>query len=286
MKKRKVITYSGSNSHSPEFASMSPTPLLELSGVSYEIRGQRILDDISWRILPGQHWALLGRNGAGKTTLLRIACGYLWPNAGGEVLRNGHVLTDLSQLWRSIGWVTSTLAAQVPRDEPALDTVVSGRYACLGLRRLISQRPTEQEFRDADALLQRMEIEHLAARPFGVLSQGEQQKTLLARACMAQPMLMILDEPCAGLDPASRELFLAAVNQLAATPSAPSLILVTHHIEEIMPAFSRLLVLDQGRSVCAGATRQLLDQALVERLYDGAVSRLVWNHDRCWPIGK
>ncbi len=265
---------------------MPSAPLLELSRVSYEIRGKRILNNITWRIEAGQHWALLGRNGAGKTTLLRIACGYLWPNAGGQVLRQGRELTDLGQLRRSIGWVTSTLAPQIPREEPALDTVVSGRFACVGLKRLITEHPSEQDFRDAQALLQHLGIAHLAPRPFGVLSQGEQQKTLLARAWMAQPMLMILDEPCAGLDPASREMFLAAVERLAASPAAPSLILVTHHIEEIMPAFSQLLVLDEGRSVCAGFTRHLLDQALVERLYDGAVSKLVWNHDRCWPIGR
>ncbi len=139
---------------------------------------------------------------------------------------------------------------------------------------------------NARQFLRQFDIESLATRPFAVLSQGEQQKTLLARACMTRPMLMILDEPCAGLDPASREVFLEAVEQLAASPASPSLILVTHHLEEIMPAFSHLLVLDQGRSVATGATQELLDASLIERLYDGAVSRLIWNHGRCWPIGK
>ncbi len=264
---------------------MPAPPILELSQVSYAIGEKRVLDDVSWRIEHGQHWALLGRNGAGKTTLLRIACGYLWPNAGGNVLRNGRQLTDLHELRRSIGWVTSTLAPQVPRNEPALDTVVSGRFDCLGLRRLGWERPGDDDFQDAHALLQRMGIEQLAERPFGVLSQGEQQKTLLARACMAKPMLMILDEPCAGLDPSSRELFLAAVQRLADSEAAPSLVLVTHHVEEIMPAFSHLLVLDNGQAFCTGPTQQLLSGPLLGRLYEGAISQVIWNHGRCWPIG-
>lgn len=264
---------------------MASTPLLELDRVSYHVSDKRILDRVSWRVERGDHWALLGRNGAGKTTLLRIACGYIWPNAGGRVLRNGAELTDLSELRRSIGWVTSSLTAQVPRNEPAIDTVVSGRYACVGLRRLAHRELQPHDHDDAHALMQRLAIDALDGRPFGVLSQGEQQKVLLARACMAQPLLMILDEPCAGLDPASREIFLSAVEQLATSYSAPGMVMVTHHVEEIMPAFTRTLVLANGQVVNSGATRSLLDGPLLQELYDGAISRVIWSRDRCWPVG-
>ncbi len=265
---------------------MSPTALLELSSVSYEVHGKRILDAIDWRIESQQHWVLLGRNGVGKTTLLQIACGYLWPNAGGQVLRGGQPLTDLRQLRRSIGWVTSTLDAQIPREEPALDTVVSGRYAGIGLKRLGGCRPTEADYRDAHGYLQRLGMAAFTRQAFSLLSQGERQKVLLARACMAQPLLMVLDEPCAGLDPASRESFLAALQALAQSPAGPAMILVTHHLEEIMPAFSHVLLLDQGRVVDSGPASQLLGPPLVERLYEGAVSELVWRGGRCWPIGR
>ncbi|MHB8862587.1 MAG: ABC transporter ATP-binding protein [Pirellulaceae bacterium] len=265
---------------------MSSSVLLELSAVSYEIHGKRILNTIDWRIESQQHWVLLGRNGAGKTTLLQIACGYLWPNAGGEVLRGGVPLTDLRQLRRRIGWVTSTLDALIPRCERAVDTVVSGRYAGIGLKRLGGCRPTSADYRDALGYLQRLGMAAFTQQAFGVLSQGERQKVLLARACMAQPMLMVLDEPCAGLDPASRESFLAALQNLADSGAGPAMILVTHHVEEIMPAFSHLLVLDGGRVVGAGPTCQLLDRPLVDRLYDGAVSELIWHNGRCWPIGR
>ena len=260
--------------------------LMALSGVSYEINGYRILDSIDWRIRSHEHWVLLGRNGAGKTTLLQIACGYLWPNAGGQVLRGGRVLTDLRQLRRSIGWVTSTLEAQIPRDEVAVDTVVSGRYAGIGLKRLGGERPVAADYRDALVHMQRLGIAALAQRSFQVLSQGERQKVLLARACMAQPMLMILDEPCAGLDPASRESFLATLQTLAESGAGPAMVLVTHHVEEIMPAFSQLVALDRGRVVGIGPTRQLLEGSIIQQLYDGAVSELIWRGGRCWPVGR
>lgn len=264
---------------------MCSSALLELQEISYQVDGQRILDHISWRVAAGEHWALLGRNGSGKTTLLRVACGYLWPNAGGRVLRLGQELTDLQQLRRGIGWVTAALAAQVPPRERAVDTVVSGRYACLGLHRLMHQRPTARDYEDAAVWMRQLGVEHLSGRFFGVLSQGEQQKTLLARACMPQPLLMILDEPCAGLDPASREVFLAAVQRLAESPNTPALVLVTHHVEEIMPAFSQTLMLDSGRVACCGPTRRLLDESLLKALYDGYVTRVMWSRDRAWPVG-
>jgi len=265
---------------------VSTSELIELSGVSYELHGCRILDAIDWRIRAGEHWALLGRNGAGKTTLLQIACGYVWPNAGGQVLRGGQALTDLRQLRRSIGWVTSTLDALIPRHESVIDTVVSGRYAGFGLKRLVgTERPGEAEYQDAHTHLARLGIAPLAQRAFQALSQGERQKVLLARACMAHPLLMFLDEPCAGLDPASRESFLASLQSLADSGTGPAMVLVTHHVEEIMPAFSHLLVLDRGRVVGNGPTRTLLQGPLMTQLYDGAVSELVWRNGRGWPIG-
>jgi iron complex transport system ATP-binding protein len=263
---------------------VSAADLIELSDVSYEVAGHRILDGIHWRIQAGEHWALLGRNGAGKTTLLQIACGYIWPNAGGEVLRQGRALTDLRQLRRSIGWVTSTLDAQIPRYERSLDTVVSGRYAGIGLKRLLGEHPQATDYHEALAHMQELGIAGLADQAYHVLSQGERQKVLLARACMAQPMLMILDEPCAGLDPASRESFLATLQRLADSGSGPAMVLVTHHVEEIMPAFSQTLILDQGRIVGLGPTRNLLDGPVIQHLYDGALSQLIWHHGRCWPI--
>jgi iron complex transport system ATP-binding protein len=263
---------------------MQSFPLIDLRNVSYSVNGKCILDGANWCLQRGQHWAVLGRNGAGKTTLLEVACGHKWPNAGGEVLRNGEPLIDLTEMRRRIGWVASTLVANIPLNEPVRDTVVSGKYATTGLFRLLYERPTKNDYDRAEELLDRIGMAALGRRPFGVLSQGEKQKTLLARAQMVSPILMILDEPCAGLDPASREAFLTTVQGLAEVEDAPSMVLVTHHVDEILPVFQSTLVVDNAKIARSGRTREVLDLDLVQTLYDGAVTRLVWEKGRCWPI--
>jgi iron complex transport system ATP-binding protein len=259
-------------------------PTLELIDVSYRAGGLTIVDRASWRVEPGQHWAVLGANGAGKTTLLRLACGYLWPNAGGTIRRCGRELADLRTLRESIGWVSSTLGGRIPCDERALDTVVSGRYAQLGLKHFGDWQPSNAEYEQARAMLADLSGTPLVEKPFGVLSQGEQQKVLIARARMAKPLLIILDEPCAGLDPAARENLLAALEALAQTPSAPSLILVTHHIEEIMPSFTHLLAIQAGQIVRNGPAAEAIDAGLLTELYNAPAAELIERNGRFWPV--
>jgi len=263
---------------------MSAPPIIELRDVSYHIDGQIIVDRVTWQVDRGQHWTILGRNGSGKTTLLRLACGYLWPNAGGTILREGQELLDLSDLRRSIGWVTSQLESRIPLRENVLDTVVSGKFSAVGLNRLLYERPTAADYSVARQKLDGVGMSDLADRPFGVLSQGERQKTLLARAQMAAPLLLVLDEPCVGLDPGSRESFLSALETIAQDENSPSLLLVTHHIEEIVPALLNTLVMDAGRIIDRGPTADLLNLESANRLYDGRVQRIVWENGRCWPI--
>ena len=120
--------------------------------------GADILADINWRIEPGQHWAVLGPNGSGKTTLLKIACGYLWPTSG-RVLRLGEELLDLTELRRSIGWISSGMIAEIPPTDTALETVVSGRLGQLGLKWFPEFGPTDADFADAAAELVRLGCE-------------------------------------------------------------------------------------------------------------------------------
>lgn len=258
-------------------------PLLELKEVTYGLNGKMILDHVSWRVTEGEHWAILGPNGAGKTSLLRIVCGYLWPNKGGEVYRKGQSLADLGRLRRSIGWVTSALLADIPRGETVLDTVVSGRYAQLGLWAFSWEQPDEGAKGAARERLAELKCLHLAERTFGTLSQGEQQKVLICRALMAEPYLLILDEPCAGMDPGAREIFLSALLALGRKRSLPALIYVTHHPEEILPIFTRTLILKEGRVMADGLTAEVLTNGTIERLY-GVSVELVKKHDRYWPI--
>ena len=258
-------------------------PILDLREVSYRIGSKLILDHISWQLRKGEHWAILGPNGAGKTTLLKIACGYLWPNAGGTVCRNGQALVDLRDLRESIGWVTASLAADVPPGETAVRTAVSGKFAQLGLRDLIGHRWHKTDIERAHECLGEMGCAHLASREFGTLSQGEKQRVLIARARMAKPLLMILDEPCAGLDPGGREMLIESIQNLAAGRRETGLVVVTQHIEEITPVFENVIALREGSIVEKGPTEQVITAQLLERLY-GVSARIVRSGDRYWMI--
>jgi iron complex transport system ATP-binding protein len=138
--------------------------------------------------------------------------------------------------------------------EPALESVISGRYAMIDFW----GQPNPRDRREATRILRQIECAPLAERPWGVLSQGERQRVLIGRALMAHPRLLILDEPCAGLDPAAREHFLQFLQRLGTRRNSPTLVLVTHHVEEIMPVFSHVLVLKAGRVLAAGPKATLL----------------------------
>ena len=262
---------------------MKKIPALELRDVSYVANGKKILDSINWTVQPGEHWAILGPNGAGKTTLLKIAFGYLWPNAGGEVRRKGKTLLNLRELRKSIGWVTSSLAAEIPENEKAIRTVVSGKFAQIGLFEQFGGEATANDFRTALRYLVEMGCGYLRNQEFGTLSQGEQQKVLIARARMTKPYLIILDEPCAGMDPGAREKFLASLGMLGKQKKIPALIYVAHHIEEILPIFAKTLVMKDGKVLQSGRTQQVLKRRVLQELY-GAPLSLLSRKGRYWPV--
>jgi iron complex transport system ATP-binding protein len=265
---------------------MKKIPALELRDVSYVgDGGKKIVRSINWTVQPGEHWAILGPNGSGKTTLLKLACGYLWPNAGGEIYRRGKTLVNLRELRKSIGWVTSTLAAEIPAWERVIRTVISGKFAQIGLLEGFGGDATKADFRLAEHLLEQMGCARLRDQDFGTLSQGEQQKVLIARALMTTPYLVVLDEPCAGMDPGARENFLATLRKVGAQKKIPALIFVTHHIEEILPLFKKTLVLRDGKILYAGNTRQVLTPKVLEELY-GAPLSVVRRKGRYWPVSR
>ena len=258
---------------------------LELRDVSYAANGKTILNAVNWIVRKDEHWAILGPNGSGKTTLLRIACGYLWPNRGGIVLRKGKELTHLPELRKSIGWVTVSLAKEIPVQEKALDTVVSGKFAQIGYLGGHWGQASKSDYALARRYLDELGCGQLRDQPFGTLSQGEQQKVLIARARMTKPYLIILDEPCAGMDPGARENFLASLRRIRLQKRTPSLIYVTHHIEEILPLFRKTLVLREGRVLYAGQTDQIIKPRMLGELY-GASFSLVRRKGRYWPLAN
>ena len=245
-----------------------PPPLLEVRGLTVARGRTTLLDAVNWRVGRGEHWVILGPNGCGKTSLLRALTGYLSPSAGEITLLGGRYgETDRRELRLRLGLVTSALQASVPQEETALETVISGKYAQLDLWVNFTRA-------DRTAALRWLRFtggRALAERPWGVLSQGERQRVLIARALMARPKLLILDEPCAGLDPVAREDFLNFLGVLARRRAAPSLVLVTHHVEEITPVFTHALVLRAGRVVAAGPRDRVLTGGVLTRAFGAPV---------------
>ncbi len=258
------------------------TALVDCQAVGFRRNGTDILADVDWRIERGSHWAVLGPNGAGKTTLLRIVCGYAWPTSG-RVLRLGRELVNLSELRKSIGWISTSLVAQIPDRDTGLETVVTGRFAQIGLKRLAGSMPTAADLADAAAELERLECQHLADKPFGVMSQGERQQVLVARARLARPLLLVLDEPCDGMDPGARERFLSWLDRQVKTES-PTVVLVTHHLEQIVPGIQHALILRDGRVHSAGPTRAAVTRQTIEAVYRTRLARIEESGGRFWPL--
>jgi iron complex transport system ATP-binding protein len=241
-----------------------PQPVLEVLNLRIQRGRTVILDDVSWRVERGQHWAVLGANGSGKTSLLSALTGYFMPTAGGiTVLGRRYGRSDWRELRKEIGLVSSSIRQLMADGEPALESVISGRYAMIDFR----GRATGGDRRRARRILGEMECSHLAERPWLFLSQGERQRVLIGRALMAKPRLLILDEPCAGLDPAAREHFLQFLGRVGRRADAPALVLVTHHVEEIMPVFSHVLLLKQGRTLAAGKKSAVLNTPLLSAAF-------------------
>jgi iron complex transport system ATP-binding protein len=216
--------------------------------------GQVILDDIDWTVRSGEHWALLGANGAGKTTVLRLIGALMHPTTGTvEVL--GHRLgrVDMRELRAHIGLVSS--AQKVPQDAAARTVVLTGHTGTVQPL----WRKYDSEVRDrADTLLAELEIKDLAERAFGVCSGGQRARILVARALMADPSLLLLDEPFNALDLPSREDLIDAMHRLAVTRTGLATITVTHHLEELSPAIGHVMLLRDGRVLTSGPAADVL----------------------------
>lgn len=237
--------------------------VVELETVSFCRSERQILSDISWIIQAGSHWVLLGANGSGKTTLLKILTGYEWPTFGTvRVLGERFGRCDIGRLRKLIGWVSSAMTQRLPMQERAEDVVASGLDASIGLYRHI----TDQEREDSLSILRQLGAESIAKQNYGTLSQGEMQKVLIGRALVCRPQLLILDEPCIGLDPAARQHFLKDLATLAKSETAPTMIMVTHHIEEIGDWMKNALLLREGKVLAQGNPDDVITSQRMQQL--------------------
>jgi iron complex transport system ATP-binding protein len=232
----------------------SGTPIFEVQNLHVE-REAVILHEVNWRVERGQHWVILGANGSGKTSLLSALTGYLMPSRGEiRIGVDSFGASDWREVRKSVGLVSSSLGHQIEPDQTAREVILSGRDAQINFW----GRVPAEEARHAARVLRRVKAAHLAERAWCYLSQGERQRVLIGRALMARLRLLYLDEPAAGLDPVAREDFLKFLGVLAAMRHAPTLVLVTHHVEEIVSLFTHVLLLRDGRTLAAGAKEKVL----------------------------
>ncbi|EAD1456062.1 ABC transporter ATP-binding protein [Listeria monocytogenes] len=230
-----------------------------------------ILSDINWVVNEKENWAILGLNGSGKTTLLQLLNGYLWPSSGRlQVL--GHIFgqTSLPELRKSIGWVSNALDHQLKDYELSEQIVLSGKFASIGIYAKVTA--------DELALAKKWLIDcggiSLIGKPYKILSQGECQIVLIARALMASPKLLILDEPCNGLDLFAKERLLERIKKVAELPESPTMLFVTHHTEEILPCFDNIILLRDGEITHHGKTENLLTEEVLQDFYQKPVELL------------
>jgi iron complex transport system ATP-binding protein len=224
--------------------------VLAFAGVTVRRGPSTLVEDVTWEVEEGERWVVLGPNGAGKTTLLQIAAARMHPTLGvagilGEVL--GAV--DVFELRPRIGLASSAMAERIPADEVVGNVVVTASYGIIGRWR---EQYDDLDYARAMELLRALGAEHLADRHYGTLSEGERKRVQIARALMTDPELMLLDEPAAGLDLGGREDLVRRLGDLAADTEAPAMVLVTHHVEEIPPGFTDVLMIRGGRVVAAG----------------------------------
>jgi iron complex transport system ATP-binding protein len=219
--------------------------VIDLANVTVRRGAKNILDDISWQVQENQRWVIMGPNGAGKTTLMQICTGYLHPTSGQtKILDKQLGKTDVRELRSRIGLSSAALNSFLPPEETVFNSVLTASYGITGRWR---ERYDEIDFQRTNQLLSDWGLTELAQRTVGTLSEGERKRVHIARALMADPEILILDEPAAGLDVAGREDLVARLANLAADPMSPTLILVTHHVEEIPPNFTHALLLSDAK---------------------------------------
>ncbi|MGO1412903.1 ABC transporter ATP-binding protein [Microbacterium sp. JB110] len=230
--------------------------VLEFSDVVVRRGGRNIVDELDWSVNDDERWVVLGPNGAGKTTLLQLADTFMHPTSG-DVTILGETLgkTNVFELRPRIGFTSSSLARRVPADETVLNVVMTAAYSVLGRWNEEYEGIDEERARE---VLRDWALDHLADRVFGTLSDGERKRVMIARAIMTDPELLLLDEPSASLDLGSREVLLGLLSTFAKSPLTPAMVMVTHHVEEIPPGFTHVLLLREGRTVAAGPIAETL----------------------------
>ncbi len=243
-------------------------PILSVTCLTVTRRGTKILRGVDWTVNPGEMWTILGANGSGKTSLLSCLTGFLTP-AGGTVTVLGETygVSDWTQLKKRIGLVSSSVRQMVEDTERPREIIGGGRYGQINFW----GRLTKEDHRQIATIARQVRCTALLDRDWAVLSQGERQRVLTGRALMAKPELLILDEPCAGLDPVARDRFVHFMQRLATQKRGPALVLVTHHLEEIPAACTHVLALHKGAVAAAGPIKEVITNPIISKIFGAPV---------------
>ena len=255
--------------------------ILSYKNVSFRRDGREILKDINWKIKKGENWALLGLNGSGKSTLLSMIPAYTFATSGEvSVFEKKFGTCVWAEVKEKVGFVSSSLNtfSDSLNNQTLNNIVLSGKYNSIGIYQEITQKDREK----ANNIIKDFKLSHLKLNKYITLSQGEQRKTLLARVFMNEPSLLILDEPCSGLDIRAREIFLKTLEE---SKSDIPFIYVTHQIEEIIPSITHVAILDNGEIVSQGNKFEVLTEENLSKLY-GIDLKIEWSNNRPWLIVK
>ena len=256
--------------------------ILHYENITFKREGREILKGIDWHINKGENWALLGLNGSGKSTLLGMIPAYNFPTSG-EMRVFGHKFGNYAwtKIRDRVGFVSSALNnfLSTLNSQKLEDIVISGKFNSIG----IYDEVTDEDREKADKIIEDFKISYIKNNHFVTLSQGEQRRTLLARAFMNEPDLLILDEPCSGLDVTSREYFLKVLEENSKNDNAIPFIYVTHQIEEIVPSVTHVALLHDGKILAKGLKKDILTDKLLSQMF-GLDVKIVWEKERPWLI--
>jgi iron complex transport system ATP-binding protein len=239
--------------------------VLRLRGVGVRHEKSMLLRDITWTTHSDESWVVIGPNGAGKTTLLQVAAAMLFPTEGSiEILGERVDEADLSDLRTRIGFASTAVADRVPAAEKVIDLVLTASYGILGRN--------EEDYDSFDVtraveLLDALGCAHLIRRRFITLSEGERKRVQIARSLMADPELLLLDEPAAGLDLGGREDLLRRVAALVRDPRSPMMVMVTHHVEEVPEGFTHAMLLRKGAVLAAGPVQEVFTERNLSKCF-------------------
>jgi iron complex transport system ATP-binding protein len=242
-----------------------PAEVLRLHGVGVSRDRSMLIRDVTWTVRDDESWVIIGPNGAGKTTVLLVASGMIMPTEGfAEVLGEQVNAADLTELRSRVGISSAAVAEQMPRGEKVLDLVLTAGYGILGRG---GEDYDSFDVVRAVELLDAVGCSHLVRRRFGTLSEGERKRVQIARSLMADPELLLLDEPAAGLDLGGREELLGRISALSRDPGAPVLVMVTHHVEEVPAGTTHAMLMRKGTVIAAGPVQAVFTQRNLSRCF-------------------